>query len=92
MVSRRKDIASADTRQKGIDLAYSKKCNTAHNKNKTIIGDRAFIGSNVNLVAPVTLGDDVLIAAGSTITEDVPSNNMGIARERQINKERKNKE
>ena len=61
------------------------------NKNKTIIGDRAFIGSNVNLVAPVTLGDDVLIAAGSTITDDVPSNNMGIARERQTNKERKNK-
>lgn len=60
-------------------------------KNKTIIGDRAFIGSNVNLVAPVTLGDDVLIAAGSTITEDVPSNNMGIARERQVNKKRKNK-
>ena len=61
------------------------------NKNKTVIGDRAFIGSNVNFVAPVTLGDDVVIAAGSTITEDVPSNNMGIARERQINKERKNK-
>lgn len=56
------------------------------NKNQTIIGDRAFIGSNVNLVAPVTLGDDVLIAAGSTIIEDVPSNNMGIARERQTNK------
>ena len=61
------------------------------NKNKTIIGDRAFIGSNVNLVAPVTLGDDVLIAAGSTITEDVPSNNMGIARERQTNKPYKKK-
>lgn len=61
------------------------------NKNKTKIGDRAFIGSNVNLVAPVTLGDDVLIAAGSTITDDVPSNTMGIARERQINKPRKNK-
>ena len=61
------------------------------NHNKTIIGDRAFIGSNVNLVAPVTLGDDVLIAAGSTITDDVPSNNMGIARQRQTNKERKNK-
>ena len=61
------------------------------NKHKTIIGDRAFIGSNVNLVAPVTLGDDVLIAAGSTITEDVPSNKMGIARERQVNKDRKNK-
>lgn len=58
-------------------------------KHKTIIGDNAFIGSNVNLVAPVNLGDNVLIAAGSTITEDVPSNKMGIARERQINKDRK---
>lgn len=58
-------------------------------KNKTKIGDRAFIGSNVNLVAPVTLGDDVLIAAGSTITEDVPSGNMGIARQRQTNKNRR---
>ena len=60
------------------------------NKNKTKIGDRAFIGSNVNLVAPVTLGDDVLIAAGSTITEDVPDGKLGIARQRQINKDRKN--
>ena len=59
------------------------------NKNHTKIGDRAFIGSNVNLVAPVTLGDDVLIAAGSTITEDVPDGKMGIARQRQTNKDRK---
>ena len=59
------------------------------NKHKTVIGDNAFIGSNVNLVAPVTIGDDVLIAAGSTITEDIPSQKMGIARERQINKDRK---
>lgn len=67
-------------------------CNyDGENKHKTIIGDRAFIGSNVNLVAPVTLGDDVLIAAGSTITEDVPSGKMGIARERQVNKNRKKK-
>ena len=58
-------------------------------KHKTIIGDNAFIGSNVNFIAPVTLGDNVLIAAGSTITDNVPSNNMGIARERQINKEKK---
>jgi bifunctional UDP-N-acetylglucosamine pyrophosphorylase/glucosamine-1-phosphate N-acetyltransferase len=43
------------------------------------------------LVAPVNIGDNVLIAAGSTITEDVPSNHMGIARERQTNKEKKNK-
>ena len=59
------------------------------NKYKTIIGNRAFIGSNVNLVAPVTIGDDTLIAAGSTITDDVPSGKMGIARQRQINKDRK---
>ena len=59
------------------------------NKNKTIIGNRAFIGSNVNLVAPVTIGDDTLIAAGSTITDDVPSGKMGIARQRQVNKDRK---
>ena len=61
------------------------------NKYKTKIGDRAFIGSNVNLVAPVTLGDDVLVAAGSTITEDIPSGKMGIARERQTNKDRKDR-
>ncbi len=61
------------------------------NKNPTIIGDRSFVGSNVNFVAPVTIGDDTLIAAGSTITEDVPSGMMGIARERQVNKERKKK-
>jgi bifunctional UDP-N-acetylglucosamine pyrophosphorylase/glucosamine-1-phosphate N-acetyltransferase len=60
-------------------------------KHKTVIGDNAFIGSNVNLVAPVTLGDDVLIAAGSTITDDVENGKMGIARERQVNKDRKNK-
>ena len=59
------------------------------NKYKTLIGNRAFIGSNVNLVAPVTIGDDTLIAAGSTITDDVPSGKMGIARQRQINKDRK---
>ena len=59
------------------------------NKYKTIIGDRAFIGSNVNLVAPVKIGNDTLIAAGSTITEDVPDGNLAIARQRQTNKEKK---
>ncbi len=62
------------------------------NKHKTKIGDNCFIGSNVNLVAPVTLGDHVLIAAGSTITQDVPSEALGIARQRQTNKEEWNKE
>ena len=67
-------------------------CNyDGENKHKTIIGDNAFIGSNVNLVAPVKIGNNVLIAAGSTITEDVPSGKLGIARERQVNKDRNKK-
>lgn len=61
------------------------------NKSKTIIGDHSFIGSNTNLVAPVTLGDNTFIAAGSTITEDVPADSLAIARQRQINKEGWNK-
>ena len=61
------------------------------NKHKTIIGDKCFIGSNTNLVAPVKLGDNVLVAAGSTITEDVPADSLAIARERQVVKEGWNK-
>ena len=61
------------------------------NKHKTKIGDNCFIGSNVNLVAPVTLGDHVLVAAGSTITDDIPSEALSIARQRQTNKENWNK-
>lgn len=57
------------------------------NKNQTIIGYNAFIGSNVSLVAPVKIGDNVTVAAGSTITDDIPSDTLSIARERQINKE-----
>ena len=61
------------------------------NKSKTIIGERSFIGSNVNLVAPVTLGKNSFVAAGSTITNDVPDDSLAIARERQINKDGWNK-
>ena len=61
------------------------------NKSKTIIGDNSFIGSNVNLVAPVSLGKNSFIAAGSTITNNVPDDSLAIARERQINKEGWNK-
>lgn len=61
------------------------------NKSKTIIGDKVFVGSNVNLVAPVTVEDNSFIAAGSTITKLVPKDSLAIARERQINKEGWNK-
>lgn len=58
-------------------------------KHRTVIGDRTFVGSNVNLVAPVNIGPDVVLGAGSTITDDVPERSLAIARARQINKERK---
>ncbi len=57
------------------------------NKFKTVIKDGAFIGCNANLIAPVTIGENALIAAGSTITDDVPADALSIARERQTNKE-----
>ena len=55
------------------------------NKHKTVIEDQVFIGSNTNLVAPVTIGARSTVAAGSTITEDVPADHLGIARGRQRN-------
>lgn len=57
------------------------------NKFVTTVGDHAFIGSNVNLVAPVEVGENATVAAGSTIVSDVPENALAIARERQSNKE-----
>ena len=53
------------------------------NKNRTTIGDYAFIGCNTNLVAPVKVGDGAYTAAGSTITKDVPGGDLAIARARQ---------
>ena len=55
------------------------------NKFRTKIGDNVFIGCNTNLVAPVKVGDGAYIAAGSTITKDVPKNNLAVARARQTN-------
>ncbi|BGE83411.1 bifunctional UDP-N-acetylglucosamine diphosphorylase/glucosamine-1-phosphate N-acetyltransferase GlmU [Staphylococcus petrasii] len=57
------------------------------NKFKTIVGKDAFIGCNTNLVAPVTVGDGSLIAAGSTITDDIPQDSLALARARQVTKE-----
>ena len=57
------------------------------NKHKTVIGNHVFVGCNSNLVAPVTVEDGAFVAAGSTITDDVPSESLSIARAKQINKE-----
>ncbi|MCI5801809.1 MAG: bifunctional UDP-N-acetylglucosamine diphosphorylase/glucosamine-1-phosphate N-acetyltransferase GlmU [Oscillospiraceae bacterium] len=55
-------------------------------KYRTVIGDDVFIGCNANLIAPVKIGDGCLIAAGSTITDDVPADALAIARARQLNR------
>lgn len=63
-------------------------CNyDGHAKHQTIVGDGAFVGSDTTLVAPVTIGTGAYVAAGSTITKDVPPNALGIGRARQENKE-----
>ena len=56
-------------------------------KHKTSIGDDSFIGSNTALVAPVTVGSNATVAAGSVITKDIPDNGLGIGRAKQNNKE-----
>ena len=55
-------------------------------KHRTTIGDGVFLGCNTNLVAPVQVGDRAFTAAGSTITDNVPPQALGIARARQANK------
>ena len=57
------------------------------NKSKTIIGERAFIGSNSSLVAPVHIGHGATIGAGSVITHDVAENSLAFERSKQIAKE-----
>ncbi|VWL85551.1 bifunctional UDP-N-acetylglucosamine diphosphorylase/glucosamine-1-phosphate N-acetyltransferase GlmU [Oceanivirga miroungae] len=60
-------------------------CNyDGHKKNKTFIGNNSFIGSNSILVAPVTLGNQVLTAAGSVITKDVDDKKLAFGRSRQV--------
>lgn len=56
------------------------------NKAVTEIGDGAFVGSNVNLIAPIKIGEGAYVVAGSTLTQDVPAGDLSIARERQVNK------
>jgi len=79
------------------DAEVGEKCNfgcgtvvvnyDGHKKYKTIIGDNVFIGCNANLVSPVKINDNSYIAAGSTITDEVPKDALAIARARQVNKE-----
>lgn len=56
-------------------------------KFKTVIGNNVFVGSNSTLIAPLTIGDNALTAAGSTINRDVPADSIAIGRSRQENKD-----
>jgi bifunctional UDP-N-acetylglucosamine pyrophosphorylase/glucosamine-1-phosphate N-acetyltransferase len=56
-------------------------------KHQTVIEDGAFIGSDSQLIAPVRIGRDAYVGAGSSITEDVPAESLAIARGKQVNKE-----
>ena len=79
------------------DADVGKKCNfgcgtvfvnyNGRDKNRSVIGDNAFIGCNTNIVSPVNVGEYSYTAAGSTITEDVPSGALGIGRAKQVNKD-----
>ncbi|HRK21557.1 MAG TPA: DapH/DapD/GlmU-related protein [Fimbriimonadaceae bacterium] len=63
-------------------------CNyDGYDKHRTVIGSGAFVGSNSTLIAPVTIGDNAFVAAGSVITGDVPDDAMAIGRARQEVKE-----
>jgi bifunctional UDP-N-acetylglucosamine pyrophosphorylase/glucosamine-1-phosphate N-acetyltransferase len=53
-------------------------------KHKTVVGSDAMIGSNVNLIAPVNIGKGAYIAAGSTVSKDVPDDALAVAREKQV--------
>ena len=59
------------------------------NKNKTKIGKNTFVGSNSTIIAPIKIGDNVTMGAGSVFNKDIPSNNLSIARAYQINKRNK---
>jgi bifunctional UDP-N-acetylglucosamine pyrophosphorylase/glucosamine-1-phosphate N-acetyltransferase len=57
------------------------------NKNQTVIGDGVFVGSDSQLIAPVTIGAGAYVAAGSSITHDVPAGALGVSRTPQTNKD-----
>jgi bifunctional UDP-N-acetylglucosamine pyrophosphorylase/glucosamine-1-phosphate N-acetyltransferase len=83
-------IGDAEIGEKSNIGAGTITCNyDGKKKHTTKIGARVFVGSNTALVAPVRIGDDALLAAGSVITEDVEADTLAIARGRQVNKRRR---
>lgn len=77
--------------QEGVNVgAGTITCNyDGKNKHQTTIGEGSFIGANTTLVAPLSIGKNTKIAAGSVITQDVPDNKIAFGRAKQENKEKK---
>jgi bifunctional UDP-N-acetylglucosamine pyrophosphorylase/glucosamine-1-phosphate N-acetyltransferase len=73
---------------KGVNIgAGTITCNyDGWHKYETVIGDHVFVGSDTQLIAPVSVGRGAVIAAGSTITEDVPDDALAITRMAQVNR------
>jgi len=79
-------IGDADVGEKANIGAGTITCNyDGFNKNRTVIGKSAFIGSNSALVAPINIGDGVVVGAGSAIEGDVPKDALALSRAKQIN-------
>lgn len=73
---------------KGVNIgAGTITCNyDGWKKYQTVIGDNVFLGSDTQLIAPVTIGEGAIIAAGATVTEDVPTDALAITRVPQVNR------
>jgi bifunctional UDP-N-acetylglucosamine pyrophosphorylase/glucosamine-1-phosphate N-acetyltransferase len=83
-------LGDADIGEKTNIGAGTITCNyDGKNKNKTIIGKNSFIGSNSSLIAPIKIGNNATLAAGSVFNKDVPSNHLSIGRAYQVNKKKK---
>ena len=72
---------------KNCNLGEGTKMSDGFKKHRTVIGDNVFIGCNTNLVAPVEVGEGAYIAAGTTVTKNVPADSLAVGRARQENKE-----
>ena len=59
------------------------------NKKKTKIGKKSFVGSNSTIIAPIKIGENVTMGAGSVFNKDIPNNTLAIGRAYQINKKKK---
>ena len=83
-------IGDADIEDNVIIGAGTITCNhDGKESQKTVVRTGAYIGSNVNLIAPLTIGKNAFIGAGSTITQDAPDEKLTLARQRQVSVERK---